>query len=148
MKKLSSVQKPCWLRTIAAHDLGSPINQPVYHDKFGLNLTFQPYSWVTNPDTVRWNYPGYLQLRPFISYNWLFLWDYTFYKWGFLSIYNWYNLGRNCLVTDLKMVTVFHDSGLRWPWILGPGESRKIHLWCHFFWWWLEPWWNVWDNDG
>ena len=20
---------------------------------------------------------------PFMSYNWLFLWDYTFYKWGF-----------------------------------------------------------------
>ena len=31
-----------------------------------------------------------------ISYNWLFLWDYTFYKWGFLSTYNWYNLGHNC----------------------------------------------------
>ena len=23
------------------------------------------------------------------SYNWLFLWDYTFYKWGFVSTYNW-----------------------------------------------------------
>ena len=31
-----------------------------------------------------------------ISYNWLFLWDYTFYKWGFLSAYNWYNSGLNC----------------------------------------------------
>ena len=24
----------------------------------------------------------YIQLWPFISYNWLFQWDYTFYKWG------------------------------------------------------------------
>ena len=31
-----------------------------------------------------------------ISYNWLFLWAYTFYKWGFLSTYNWYNSGLNC----------------------------------------------------
>ena len=31
-----------------------------------------------------------LELWPFISYNWLFQWDYTFYKWGFLSTYNWY----------------------------------------------------------
>ena len=31
-----------------------------------------------------------------ISYNWFFLWDYTFCKWGFLSTYNWYNLGHNC----------------------------------------------------
>ena len=23
-----------------------------------------------------------------ITYNWLFLWDYTFYKWGFVSTYN------------------------------------------------------------
>ena len=23
-----------------------------------------------------------------ISYNWLFLWDYTIYKWGFVSTYN------------------------------------------------------------
>ena len=30
------------------------------------------------------------QLWPFISYNWLFQWDYTCYKWGFLSTYNWY----------------------------------------------------------
>jgi len=22
------------------------------------------------------------------SYNWLFLWDYTFYKWAFVSTYN------------------------------------------------------------
>ena len=30
-----------------------------------------------------------LQLWSFIiSYNWLFLWDYTFYKWGFVSTYN------------------------------------------------------------
>ena len=25
-----------------------------------------------------------------ISYNWLFLWDYTFCKWGFLSTSNWF----------------------------------------------------------
>ena len=30
-----------------------------------------------------------VQLWPFISYNWLFLWDHTFYKWGFVSTYNW-----------------------------------------------------------
>ena len=30
------------------------------------------------------------QLRPFISYNCLFQWNYTFYKWGFVSTYNWY----------------------------------------------------------
>ena len=31
----------------------------------------------------------WVQLWPFISYNWLFQWDYTFYKWGFVSTYNW-----------------------------------------------------------
>ena len=24
-----------------------------------------------------------IQLWPFVSYNWLFQWDYTFYKWGY-----------------------------------------------------------------
>jgi hypothetical protein len=31
-----------------------------------------------------------------MSYNWWFLWDYTFYKWSFSSTYNWYNSGQNC----------------------------------------------------
>jgi hypothetical protein len=31
-----------------------------------------------------------VQVWPFISYNWLFQWDYTIYKWGFVSTYNWY----------------------------------------------------------
>ena len=36
------------------------------------------------------------QLWPYkISYNWLFLWDYTVYKWAFVSTYNWYNWGLN-----------------------------------------------------
>ena len=30
-----------------------------------------------------------LQFWPFISYNWLFQWNYTIYKWGFVSTYNW-----------------------------------------------------------
>ena len=45
----------------------------------------------------QWNFIPFayvlaLQLWPLISYsyNWLFLWDYTFYKWGFLSTCNWY----------------------------------------------------------
>ena len=42
-----------------------------------------------------------IQLWPFISYNWLFQWDYTCYKWGFLSTCNWYNSGHNCrLITS------------------------------------------------
>ena len=32
-------------------------------------------------------YQKILQLRPFISYDWLFLWDYTFYTWGDLSVH-------------------------------------------------------------
>jgi hypothetical protein len=31
-----------------------------------------------------------IQLLPFISCNWLFLWAYTFYEWGFVSTYKWY----------------------------------------------------------
>ena len=27
------------------------------------------------------------QLWPFISYNWLFLWDYTVYKWAYFSTF-------------------------------------------------------------
>ena len=27
---------------------------------------------------------------PFISHNWLFLWDYIFHKWCFVSTSNWY----------------------------------------------------------
>ena len=34
-----------------------------------------------------------LQLWPFMSYNWLFLWGYTLYKWGYFSTYNW-NFGQ------------------------------------------------------
>ena len=30
------------------------------------------------------------QFWPFMSYNRLFLWDYTFYKWAFVSTYNWH----------------------------------------------------------
>ena len=31
--------------------------------------------------------PTVMAMAP--SYNWLFLWGYTFYKWGFVSTYNW-----------------------------------------------------------
>jgi hypothetical protein len=31
---------------------------------------------------------GNVQLWPFTSYNWLFLWDYTFYKRGY-TFYKW-----------------------------------------------------------
>ena len=47
----------------------------------------------------------FLQLWPFISYNWIFLWDKkTFYKWGFLSTYHWYNSGLNCGDFDGKHI--------------------------------------------
>ena len=43
----------------------------------------------------------WLQLWPFIGYNWLvFLWDYTFYKYQWMGLvqykHNWYNSGHNC----------------------------------------------------
>ena len=49
------------------------------------------YLWPQTTDSKKssssvscWNsLASDLQLWPFISYNWLFLWDYTFYKWGY-----------------------------------------------------------------
>ena len=38
-----------------------------------------PNNFPLNPSPKK---PRRPQLRPFISYNWLFLWDYTFYKSG------------------------------------------------------------------
>ena len=45
---------------------------------------------VTNITVGNLKNMGNIQLWPFISCNWLFLWDYTIYKWGFVSTYNWY----------------------------------------------------------
>ena len=52
-------------------------------DIFGLNMInrriFQ-YHFLSVKRTV---------MAMATSYNWLFLWGYTFYKCGFLSTYNW-----------------------------------------------------------
>ena len=58
-----------------------------------------------------------VQLWPFITYNCLFLWDYTFYKWGFVSTYNWYNSGHNC-----GKLPGFADDSLFFQWE-STGES-------------------------
>ena len=50
-----------------------------------------PYIWQVPPIQVPEMAIANIQLWPFISYNWLFLWDKkTFYKWGFVTGYNWY----------------------------------------------------------
>ena len=61
-------------------------------------MCFDTASWIVLFNvTYTCHLPNDVQLWPFTSYNWIYLWDKkTFYKWGFLSTYNRYNLGLNC----------------------------------------------------
>ena len=59
-----------------------------------------------------------------ISYNWLFLWDYTIYKWGDLVLINGIS-GHNCR-------RIFCDVVLAWAclyFLLG-GKQRAVVYRC------------------
>ena len=54
-----------------------------------LNKTGGPEIWVSKIEPqIKVGVPSFLpvshsEMTMAISYNWLFLWDYTFYKWGY-----------------------------------------------------------------
>jgi len=48
-----------------------------------------PAAWCENAGNFclgKWEDAAVMAIKT--SYNWFFLWDYTFYKWGFVSTYN------------------------------------------------------------
>ena len=102
----------------AALEIEVPQNHLSLPDWFSNRVTPEPLgndavTWsILNILKVRSKYHGYvshnqmvtqmltiqpIQLWPFISYNWLFQWDYTFYKWGFLVLITGIS-GHNCSI--------------------------------------------------
>ena len=72
-----------------------------------------------------------IQLWPFISYNWLFQWDYTFYKWGdFLVLIT--GITRAITVSfsidhlDPGRAVFFSSSGGYTKWF--PGGCKNLNL--------------------
>jgi hypothetical protein len=68
------------------------------------------------------------QLWPFISYSWLFQWDYAFYKWGFVSTCNWYSSGHQCPTWMGQVLCRNHPPGTVDS--REPGQGVKTLLQC------------------
>ena len=67
-----------------------PIHKPAQHEDSSVTLNFRTVGYVGFiSQKVSPSLNTHLQLWPFIRYNRLFQWDYTFHKWDFVSTYHW-----------------------------------------------------------
>jgi hypothetical protein len=81
----------CWFEPLAVVSDVRPGHDLSVDQRFGAGRIFpwcpkfaaMQISTYTNRHWIEAEASCFPQLWPFTSYNWLFLWDYTFYKWGY-----------------------------------------------------------------